>query len=234
MEHARSPTSPSADAQFHPPARRLSSPEKPATPDKEIVVGRGRKLRLRPIRTDDAESLVQMGLRSTPDDLRLRFFSPVRPAVGHLTSMLTEFDREHHIAVAAYDPKAAEGEDGILGVVRLILSRDKPEGEFAIMVRSDQAGHGLGHALMEEMLGWARERGLKRVRAEIMFENKRMLRLAKAFGGVVQPQAQDFRTMQVAIELDGEPLRATPRAASARRGAVSLPKALIPGEPQKT
>ncbi len=197
------------------PAHLPRSADTRPTSDKEIVVGRGRRLRLRPIRTDDAGALVQMGLRSTPDDLRLRFFSPVRPAVGHLTSMLTEFDREHHIAVAAYDPAAAEGGDGILGVVRLILSREAPEGEFAIMVRSDQAGHGLGHALMEEMLGWARERDLTRVRAEILFENKRMLRLAKAFGGVVQPQTQDFRTIQVTIELDGEPHRPTPRARKA-------------------
>ncbi|MBR7619172.1 GNAT family N-acetyltransferase [Phenylobacterium sp. 20VBR1] len=171
-------------------------------PEKEIIVGRGRKLRLRPIRMDDAESLVEMGLRSTPEDLRLRFFSPVRPAVGHLTALLTEFNRERHIAVAAYDPAAAEGENGILGVVRLVLSQDEPEGEFAIMVRSDQASHGLGHRLMEEMLGWARDRGLKRVGAEIMFENKRMLRLARTFGGVVQPQSQDFHTVQVAIDLD--------------------------------
>lgn len=175
--------------------------ESASLPEREIVVGRGRKLRLRPIRTDDAESLVEMGLRSTPEDLRLRFFSPVRPAVGHLTSLLTEFNREVHIAVAAYDPAAVDEEKGILGVVRLVLSRDEPEGEFAIMVRSDQAGHGLGHRLMEEMLGWARDRGLTRVRAEIMFENKRMLRLARAYGGVVQPQSQDFHTVQVAIDL---------------------------------
>lgn len=201
------PSSPGGRPEAPPP-----DADTPAMPDREIVVGRGRKVRLRPIRTDDAEALVQMGLRSTPDDLRLRFFSPVRPAVGHLTSMLTEFDRAHHIAVAAYDPKAAEGEDGIIGVVRLILSREAPEGEFAIMVRSDQAGHGLGHALMEEMLSWAHARGLKRVRAEIMFENKRMLGLARAFGAVVQPQSGDFRTIQVAIELDGEARRPTPRA----------------------
>ncbi len=122
--------------------------------------------------------------------------------VGPLTSLLTEFNREVHIAVAAYDPAAVEREKGILGVVRVVLSPDKPEGEFAIMVRSDQAGLGLGHRLMEEMLGWARERGLTQVRAEIMMENKRMLRLARAFGGVVQPQSQDFRTVQVAINLN--------------------------------
>jgi acetyltransferase len=169
--------------------------------DREVVVAGGRRLRLRPIRIDDAQALVDMGLRSTPEDLRLRFFSPIRPMVGSLTSLLTEFDRDRHIAVAAYDPEASEDDRGILGVVRLILAPDKPEGEFAIMVRSDQAGHGLGHCLMQEMLNWARGRGLTRVRGEIMRENKRMLRLAREFGAVIQLQNRDYHTVQVAIDL---------------------------------
>ena len=171
--------------------------------DTEVTVGGRCNLCLRPIRTDDAQALVEMGLRSTPEELRLRFFSPVRPMVGPLTSLLTEFDRNRHIAVAAYDPAAVEGDKDILGVVRLILSAEAPEGEFAIMVRSDQAGRGLGHCLMEQMLGWARDRGLTRVHAEIMMENKRMLRLAREFGAVVQPQNQDFRIAQVVIDLQG-------------------------------
>jgi acetyltransferase len=169
--------------------------------DSEMVGADGRGLRLRPIRIDDAQALVDMGLRSTPEDLRLRFFSPVRPVVGSLTTLLTEFDRDRHIAVAAYDPEASEDEKGILGVVRLILATDKPEGEFAIMVRSDQAGHGLGHGLMQEMLSWARDRGLTRVRGEILRENKRMLRLAQEFGAVIQPQNRDYHTVHVAIDL---------------------------------
>ena len=183
----------------------LESGSGAAVAETEIIVGHERKLRLRPIRTDDAQSLVDMGLRSTPEDLRLRFFSPVHPAMGHLTALLTHFDREMHIAVAAYDP-AAIGEDaGILGVVRLVLSADAPEGDFAIMVRSDQAGHGLGHRLMAEMLGWARDRGLTRVTGEILSENKRMLRLAKAFGAVIQPQSDDYHTEKVSIDLTPQP-----------------------------
>lgn len=169
--------------------------------DKDVMVCNGRTLRLRPIRHDDAQALVEMGLRSTPEDLRLRFFSPVRPQVGPLTSLLTDFDRSRHIAVAAFDPTAEGEEAGILGVVRLILASDTPEGEFAIMVRSDQAGYGLGRCLMQEMLGWARARGLTRLRAEILMENKRMLHLAREFGAVVQPQNDDYRSLKVGIKL---------------------------------
>ena len=72
------------------------------------------------------------------------------------------------------------------------------------MVRSDQAGRGIGHCLMRHMLGWARERGLTRVTAEILSENKRMLRLAREFGAVVQPQRADFHAVHVAIDVTPE------------------------------
>ena len=171
------------------------------SPSKELSVGRGGRIRVRPIRPDDAQALVDLGLRSTPEDLRLRFFSTVRPEVGALTTLLTDFDRERQIAVAAYDPAVADGEHGLLGVVRLILSPDATHGEFAIMVRSDQAGRGLGRALMREMLGWARDRKLSRVEAEILSENKRMLRLARAFGARVLTYNRDVGTVRVAIDL---------------------------------
>lgn len=197
----------------------------------EVRVGRGRKLRLRPIRTDDAEALVDMALRSTSEDLRLRFFGAVNPTIGPLTSLLTQFDRDRHIAVAAYDPAAADDGKGILGVVRLVLAPDKPEGEFAIMVRSDQAGHGLGHCLMRQMLGWARERGLTRVRAEVLTENKRMLRLAREFGAVVQPQSRDFHTVQVAIDLMAGPIRRDTPARSRRGRTRAFKSPLASREP---
>lgn len=191
---------------------------------KELSIGRSRRVRLRPIRPDDEQALVEMGLRSTPEDLRLRFFSNVRPEIGALTSLLTQFDRDGQIAVAAYDPAATDGDRGILGVVRLILSADKRQGEFAIMVRSDQTGRGLGHALMREMLGWARERRLVRVDAEVMAENKRMLRLAREFGGRVSSKSRDVGTVRVTIELEpADPaafeLEDKPSAPSTGKGA---------------
>ena len=49
--------------------------------EKDIVTRHGRRLRLRPIGPDDDDEVIEMGRRSTPEDLRLRFFSaiPNRP-----------------------------------------------------------------------------------------------------------------------------------------------------------
>ena len=167
--------------------------------EKDIVLRDGRVLRLRPVQPDDGEALVEMGKRSTPEDLRLRFLSTVRPRLGSLTTMLTAFDPARHLAAAAYAPERPD--DGLLGVIRLIIAPEGDSGEYAIMVRSDFKGHGLGRALMAEMLGWARERGLARVDGQVLHENTRMLHMVTACGGVFLPSDGDYSVVRVAFNL---------------------------------
>src|SRR5208337_4186748 len=92
----------------------------PSNFDKEIVIDGGRRLHLRPIRPEDAPALVEMGLRSTPEDLRLRFFGPIRPMLGPLVTRLTDIDYDRQFAVVAYDPDLPGPDAEILGGVRLI------------------------------------------------------------------------------------------------------------------
>lgn len=167
--------------------------------EREIMLRDGRALRLRPIRPGDAEALVEMGRRSTPEDLRLRFLSTVRPRLGSVTTMLTQFDPARHLAVAAYAPERPE--DGFMGVVRLVIAPTGDYGEYAIMVRSDCKGQGLGRALMGEMLGWARDRGLARVEGQVLPENAPMLRMVRACGGVILPSDGNYHTVRVEFDL---------------------------------
>src|SRR3712207_7911375 len=51
---------------------------------------------------------------------------------------------------------------GMLGVVRLHADANHETGEYAILMRSDQKGLGLGWELMRLMIQWARADGLDR------------------------------------------------------------------------
>lgn len=169
-----------------PRARTLAMTLAPEA-EKDVVTGKGRRLRLRPIGADDDDAFIEVGRRSTPEDLRLRFFSAVRPEPGPLVKMLTDFDHHHHRVVGAYDPALPRGPQELLGGVRLIWKPDLSCGEFAIMVRSDCKRLGLGRCLMAEMLGWAVDLGLARVDGEVLSENIAMLNLARACGGHILP-----------------------------------------------
>jgi acetyltransferase len=167
--------------------------------EKDVVTREGRRLRLRPIGPEDEDKLIELGRRSTPEDLRLRFFSPIRPEAGPLVTMLTHFDHDHHRVVGAYDPDHPRGAEEMLGGVRLIWKPDLSHGEFAIMVRSDLKRHGLGRCLMAEMLGWAVDLGLARADGEVLRENTAMLRLVRACGGEVLPWGSDPKIANVSF-----------------------------------
>jgi len=60
--------------------------------DREITISGNHLLRLRAIGPEDEAVLVAMGRHSTREDLRLRFFGPVRPELGYLISLLAHVD----------------------------------------------------------------------------------------------------------------------------------------------
>ena len=68
---------------------------------------------------------------------------------------------------------AVEEETGLmLGVVRLMLDVDHEHGEYAILLRSDLKGQGLGWKLMKYMIEFARAEGVKLVEGQVLSENQ--------------------------------------------------------------
>ena len=60
------------------------------------------------------------------------------------------------VALVAVDDKEGPGRDKILGVARIIADPEGERAEFAVMVRSDMKGRGLGFQLMKDLLASAR------------------------------------------------------------------------------
>jgi acetyltransferase len=85
--------------------------------------------------------------------------------------------------------------------VRLIADPNNEVGEYAIMVRSDFKGKGLGYRLMQEMLAYARARGLARVHGDVLRENSAMLTMARELGGVEKGRDEDNRVVEVVFDL---------------------------------
>ena len=158
------------------------------------VTKRGIAYDIRPIRPDDEAAIVDMLQRSSRDDVRLRFFAP-RSDFGHsFAARLTQVDYDREMAFVAQEPGSAE----ISGVVRLIAAPDNDKGEFAVMVRSDLKGTGLGSLLMTEILRYASERGIGRVEGEVLRENTSMLRLVRSLGFTVEASPDDPSVVHVA------------------------------------
>ena len=56
------------------------------------------------------------------------------------------------------------------------------KGEYAVLVRSDLKGRGLGWKLMEMMIQYARCEGLRSIEGQVLGENVMMLKMCRELG----------------------------------------------------
>jgi acetyltransferase len=147
----------------------------------ERVELRGRQLLLRPIRPEDTPRHRQFLSRVSPRDLYTRFFSGVHEVPESDVAHFTHIDYDREMAFVAVAAGGAEAGD-ILGVVRVCADQGFRAAEFAVLVRSDLKGQGLGRLLMEKLIRYCRGRGTGALRGSVLMENAAMLRLADSLG----------------------------------------------------
>ncbi|BCW87996.1 hypothetical protein sos41_11330 [Alphaproteobacteria bacterium SO-S41] len=158
-----------------------------------VTAGDGTAYRLRPMRAEDEPGLARLGQNMTPDDLRLRFFQPMRTLTHDLAARLTQIDYDREMAFALF---ALEG-DAILAVARLHREARGDSAEFAVTVRSDLKGRGIGRLMMEQLIAYAGTQDLKTIFGLVLAENKSMLHLARAVGFTARTEPGDATVVRV-------------------------------------
>jgi acetyltransferase len=88
-----------------------------------------------------------------------------------------------------------------LGVVRAVIDPDNVDAEFAIIVRSDLKGEGLGHLLLAKMIDYLRGRGTRRLLAYVLRENQSMRELARTHGFAVDTQHSENDALCYTLDL---------------------------------
>jgi acetyltransferase len=166
--------------------------------ERHIALPDGTKLRVRPVRPEDEPLYPPFLAQVTADDLRLRFFAPVKEFSHMFIARFTQIDYARAMAFIAID----QANDEMLGVVRIHADAAYETGEYAILVRSDLKGHGLGWLLMELMIDYARTEGLRRVRGQVLQENTTMLHMCRHLGFAVAADPQDPTIAVVTLPLN--------------------------------
>ena len=139
----------------------------------------GRVYPLRPIRPEDAPLTDDLLASTDPEDVRLRFLSPLRKLPRQLAARLTQIDYDREMAFVIFtDEKRTE----FAAVGRLSEDPNRERAEFAIIVRSDLHGHGLGYALMKKLIEYGKSRGVGEVFGHVLRENRSMLSLCDDLG----------------------------------------------------
>ena len=167
----------------------------PRAMETSVTLRDGTEMRLRPIRPDDAAMIRRFLEAVAPEDIRARFHGAMRDFSGPLLVRLTQIDYDREMALLGF----RDGDPLPLGVVRLYADPGGISGEFAIIVRSDLHGHGLGTSLMHRIIEVARTRGLKRLVGSVLRDNARMLHLVRDLGFAAEDARGDEVTMVLTL-----------------------------------
>jgi acetyltransferase len=169
-------------------------------PDKwstDIDAGRAGKVHVRPIRPEDETLYRDFFAKVTLNDQRLRFFTAAPNLSHRYLAKLTQIDYAREMAFVA----VSEQDGSLNGVVRMVADPDYNEAEFAILVRSDLKGCGLGWQLMQHLIAYARAERLQILYGSVLADNTTMLQMCRELGFVVERQPDDAGVRTVRLEL---------------------------------
>jgi acetyltransferase len=156
----------------------------------ETVGWQGGAILLRPIRPEDGAAHVAFFNALTPDDVRYRMFVRVRELQPAQLARFTQIDYDREMAFIA-TRTGADGCPETLGVGRVVADPDNVSAEFAVTVRSDLKGKGIGEMLMNKLIAYCRARGTREIVGEALPQNAPVIGLVKKLGFTVGPVDED-------------------------------------------
>jgi acetyltransferase len=172
----------------------------PAEWERQTALRDGTGILVRPVRPEDESLYGSFFAAVTQQDLRLRFFAPMKEFGHTFIARFTQIDYARAMAFIAIEASSGK----MLGVVRLHADANYEHGEYAILVRSDLKGRGLGYLLMKMIIEYARAEGLKAIEGQVLSENAAMLEMCKELGFHIASDPDDPDIFVVRLAISGQ------------------------------
>jgi len=175
-----------------------------------LATSRGEPVRVRPIRPEDEPALVAAFNKLSLEAVRFRFFGLLKELPHALAARLTQIDYDREMAFVA---TPLSDESDIWAVARFAADPDNERAEYAIAVRTDREGAGLGYMLLGHLVSHARTRGLRELVGDVLRTNDRMLRLVRELGFTVEYAADRPDVFVTRLRLDAHASASLPQPA---------------------
>jgi acetyltransferase len=161
----------------------------------------GEQIVIRPIRPEDGAAHLAFFNALTQEDIHYRMFTSVTSLSPAQLARFTQIDYAREMALIAVRELPGEPAQ-TLGVARVVADPDNVEGEFAVIVRSDLKHKGLGRLLMERLIDYARASGLSAMTGVALYDNDRLLALARSLGFTVSDAEGGAVSLRLALRQD--------------------------------
>lgn len=169
----------------------------PAAWEKRAEVAGFGTVLLRPIRPEDEVLYEAFLARVSAEDLRLRLFAPQKTLSHKFLARLTQIDYAREMAFVALSEPTGE----LLGVSRFVADPDYVHAEYAVIVRSDLKGRGIGWTLMSHLIDYARATGISEIFGSVLTVNTGMLGMCRELGFRIEHDPEDLAVRHVTLDL---------------------------------
>ena len=169
----------------------------PSEWETEVELEHDGPLRIRPIRPTDEHYYGTFFDNLEAEDVRLRLFIPQKALSHAFIARFTQIDYARAMAFVAFD----RDEETMCGVARFAADPDYTRGEYAVIVRSDLKGKGIGWALMQHLIAYAKAEGLQELHGSVLRENTTMLQMCEELGFEVAADPEDPSVREVVLRL---------------------------------
>jgi acetyltransferase len=184
---------------------RLAVRPYPTEWERQLTLAGDWKVFVRPVRPEDEPAIASFLDRVSRDDIRLRFFHPMKEFPHSFIARFTQLDYARAMAFVASDPATNE----LVGLVQLHSDASYQTAEYAVLLRSDLKGRGLGWALMQLLIEYAKAEGLQKLSGEVLRDNTTMLTMCRELGFEIESDPKDAGIAVVALDLGAQCTPAT-------------------------
>jgi acetyltransferase len=184
------------------PNPRLAIRPYPNQWEATVEIQGGMRILIRPIRPTDETLYGAFLEKLSIEDIRFRFLSPRKEFSHAVVARFTQIDYARAMAFVALSEDHRE----LFGVARLVADPDYTRAEYAVIVRSDLKGRGLGWALMHHLIRYAESEGLRDLHGDVLAANERMLKICRELGFEIAVDPEDLTLRKVRLKL---PLKST-------------------------
>jgi acetyltransferase len=174
---------------------RLAIAPYPAALERRESLRDGTTVQLRPIRPEDEPLVHDLVAHMSVEDLRLRFFTPIRNLSHRFAARLTQIDYDREMALVALENGT------VLGIARFFSDPDRERAEYAVAVRTDWHGRGVGYLLMQRLIEVARQWGIGELVGDVLSDNGPMLAMCRELGFTIARDPGDASILRVKNQL---------------------------------
>ena len=151
----------------------------------------GATVLVRPVRPQDAEEHHELLRALEREDLCPRTLTRLPDLAPERASALCAIDYDREMTFIAIH--ATNGDQSALGLVRSVVDAGNDCAEFAMALRPDVKGRGLGRILLGKLIAYYRTRQTRELVGEARADDVRRLQLARAFWFDVAPSGAPGR-----------------------------------------